>query len=63
VLLLFSVLRHSLLDINPLNVELNPIFHLLALLGGHHILQVIRISVKLEFKLLAKQLMRDFQSH
>jgi len=31
---------------NPLNVELNPICHLLALLGAHHILHVSRIRVK-----------------
>jgi len=31
---------------NPLNVKLNPICHLLALLGTHHILHVSRISVK-----------------
>jgi hypothetical protein len=30
---------------NPLNAELNPICHLLALLGAHHILQVSRIRV------------------
>jgi len=30
-----------------LNAELNPICHLLALLGAHHILHVIRIRVKL----------------
>jgi len=33
-------------DINPLNAELNPIGHLRALLGAHHILQVKRIRVK-----------------
>jgi len=33
-------------DINPLNAELNPICHLLALLGAHHILRVSRASVK-----------------
>ena len=33
-------------DINPLNAELNPICHLLALLGAHHILHVNRIRVK-----------------
>jgi len=33
--------------LNPLNVELNPICHLLALLGAHHILHVSRIRVKL----------------
>ena len=32
--------------INPLNAELNPICHLLALLGAHHILHVGRIRVK-----------------
>jgi hypothetical protein len=31
---------------NPLNAELNPISHLLALLGTHHILHVSRIRVK-----------------
>ena len=30
---------------NPLNTELNPICHLLALLGVHHILHVSRVSV------------------
>jgi len=32
--------------LNPLNAELNPICHLLALLGAHHILHVSRIEVK-----------------
>jgi hypothetical protein len=31
---------------NPLNAELNPICHLLALLGAHHILHVSRIRLK-----------------
>jgi hypothetical protein len=31
--------------LNPLNAELNPICHLLALLGAHHILHVSRIRV------------------
>jgi hypothetical protein len=31
---------------NPLNAELNPICHLLALLEAHHILYVSRIRVK-----------------
>ena len=30
---------------NPLIAELNPICHLLALLGAHHILHVSRIRV------------------
>jgi hypothetical protein len=33
--------------VNPLNAELNPICHLLALLGAHPILHVCRIRVKL----------------
>jgi hypothetical protein len=32
--------------VNPLNAELNPISHLLALLGTRHILHVSRIRVK-----------------
>jgi len=32
---------------NPLNAELNPIYHLLALLGAHHILHVSRVRVNL----------------
>jgi len=32
--------------INPLNAKLNPICHLLALLGAHRILHVGRIRVK-----------------
>ena len=32
--------------LNPLNTELNPICHLLALLGNHPILHVSRIRVK-----------------
>jgi hypothetical protein len=31
--------------LNPLNVKLNPICHLLALLGVHHFLHVSRIGV------------------
>jgi hypothetical protein len=34
--------------LNPLNTELNPICHLLALLGAHHILHVTRIRVNSE---------------
>jgi len=32
--------------INPLNTELNPVCHLLALLGAHHIFHVSKIRVK-----------------
>jgi hypothetical protein len=38
-------------EFNPLNSELNPICHLPALLGVHHILHVSRIRVKLKFAL------------
>ena len=31
--------------LNPLNAEINPICHLLALLAGHHILHISRIRV------------------
>ena len=45
--------KHIILPlINPLNAELNPIYHLLALLGAHHILHVNRIRVKLVSKIL-----------
>jgi hypothetical protein len=35
-------------DVNPSNTELNPICHLLALLGAHHILHISRIRVKVK---------------
>ena len=35
--------------INPLNTELNPICHLLALLGAHNILHVNRVGVNVKF--------------
>jgi hypothetical protein len=41
-----GVMDRLLKLINPLNAELNPIFHLLALLGAHHILHVSRLRVK-----------------
>ena len=34
-------------DLNPLNAELNPICHLLALLGAHHIFHVSVLRVKM----------------
>jgi hypothetical protein len=34
-------------NINPLKTQFNPISHLLALLGAHHILQVSRIRVNI----------------
>jgi len=41
----------SKISFNPLNAELNPICHLLALLGSHHILHVSRIMVNLRLDL------------
>ena len=38
--------------VNPLNAELNPICHLLALFGAHHILHVSRIRVNLPLFIL-----------
>jgi len=40
---------HLFFLFNPLNEDLNPICHLLALLGAHHILHVSRIRVKWHF--------------
>ena len=34
---------------NPLNADLNPIHHLMALLGAHHILHVSRIRVNSKY--------------
>jgi hypothetical protein len=34
------------ININPSNAKLNPICHLLALLGAHHIVHISRIMVK-----------------
>jgi len=42
---LFQVSLLSFHVLNSLNAELNPICHLLALLGAHHILHVSRIRV------------------
>ena len=39
-------MRNSRPYINPLNAELNPICHLLALLEAHHIFHVSGIRVK-----------------
>jgi hypothetical protein len=35
--------------INTLNAELNPICHLMTLLGAHHILHVSKVRVKFKF--------------
>jgi len=38
--------QHFCVNFNPLNTELNPICHLLALLGAPHIFHVSRLRVK-----------------
>jgi len=35
---------------NPLNDELNPICHFLALLGTHHILHVSRVKAQSDYQ-------------
>ena len=52
--------------VKSLNVELNPICHLLALLGAHHILHVSRIRVnsscqRLEYEYSVPDLLRRLQ--
>jgi len=37
--------QHIKPSINPLNAQLNPICHMLALLGAHHILHISRVRV------------------
>jgi len=46
--ILISNSRKNHTRFNPLNAELNPICHLLALLGAHTILHISRIRVKSE---------------
>ena len=41
----YTIPCHDRGHINPLNVELNPICHLLTLLGAYHILHIRRIKV------------------
>jgi len=41
---------------NPLNAELNPICHLLALLGAHHILHVSRKKTKTNGTVFSKDM-------
>ena len=44
---LYSCVLYVLSYINPLNAKLNPIYHLLALLGARHIFHVSRLRVKI----------------
>jgi len=45
-----SRLSNIEIHFNPLNAEFNPICHLLALLGAHHILHISRVRVNLPTK-------------
>jgi len=49
----------TLWNVNPLKAELNPICHLLALLGAHYILHVSRIRIKLHY-CMEKNLLLNF---
>ena len=51
----------SLLSFNPLNAELDPICHLLALLAAHPILHISRISVKVMWT-VEKQMIQSMNS-
>ena len=44
---------------NPLNAVLNPICHLLALLGAHHILHVSRIRVKITHRFVCCSIKKE----
>jgi hypothetical protein len=51
--LTFTILKtFKFSDFIPLNADLNPICHLLALLGAHHILHVSRIRVNINLPFL-----------
>ena len=45
--LLYTTLITLYMNVNPLNAELNPICHLLAVLRAHLILHVSRIRVNI----------------
>jgi hypothetical protein len=41
----FFLKEHKIRGLNPLNAELNPTYHFLALLGAHPILHISRIRL------------------
>jgi len=49
--ILQAILTHNLTCINTLNADLNPICHLVALLGAHHFLHLSGIRVNAAFDL------------
>jgi len=50
-------------NFNPLNAKLNPICHLLALLGAHHILHVRRVRVNLHSSRVWNETVVRFTNH
>ena len=67
---MYAVTHNSDIDIyvfNPLNPELNPICHLLALLGVHPILHVSRIRINVDKictgRLLKRQLFKKIRKY
>jgi hypothetical protein len=48
--------KTTTVQINPLNTKLNPICHLLALLGVHHILHISRVRVKTQYKIYPNEI-------
>ena len=58
-IILFQLNTTSFTKVNPLNTELNPICHLLALLGAHHILHVSRIRVKYSYTFIVLYIQLD----
>jgi hypothetical protein len=53
-----SCVNEEISKFNHLNTKLNPICHLLALLGAHHILHVSRIRVNRKLAELVKHVKR-----
>ena len=49
-LIYYNHILYIVFFFNPLNAQLNPIRHLLALIGAHHILRVRRIRVNFSVK-------------
>jgi len=43
--------------INPLNAELNPICHLLTLLGGATIVVISRLRVNISFQMISRHIL------
>ena len=56
----FEIIVHLLCNIDPLNAELNPICHLLALLGGATIVVLSRLRFK-ENSYLSVTVLKFFQ--